>query len=101
QDRIFARAVRGTARSALLDLTNRLFKYYSMIFQTAPAPTPWQTPNGPAPEVLFERYFQDLVNKTWGNISPLYQLDSFDWTILILYFAILGTLAVYGGYRIK
>src|SRR5712691_4492973 len=73
----------------------------ALIFQTAPAPTPWPTPNGPAPDVLFERYFQDLVNKTWGNISPLYQLDSFDWTILILYFAILGVLAIYGGYRVK
>ena len=58
-------------------------------------------PFGPTPNQLFERYFQDLVNKTWGNISPLYQLDSFDWTILILYFAILGVLAIYGGYRVK
>jgi cellulose synthase/poly-beta-1,6-N-acetylglucosamine synthase-like glycosyltransferase len=56
---------------------------------------------GPPPQVLFEQYFHDLVNKTWGNISPLYKLDTFDWIILILYFAILGTLAVYGAYRIK
>ncbi|HEV2835748.1 MAG TPA: glycosyltransferase [Pyrinomonadaceae bacterium] len=66
-----------------------------------PAPTPWPTPTGPAPQELFERYFHDLVNKTWGNISPLYQLDAFDWAILIVYFAILTTLAVYGAYRIK
>jgi len=71
-----------------------------MIFQ-APAPTPWPTPTGPPPQALFERYFHDLVNKTWGNISPLYQLDTFDWVVLIIYFAILGTLAVYGAYRIK
>ena len=71
-----------------------------MILQ-APAPTPWPSPKGPAPQALFERYFHDLVNKTWGNISPLYQLDTFDWVILIIYFAILATLAVYGGYRIK
>src|ERR1041385_5278635 len=58
-------------------------------------------PLGQTPNQLFERYFQDLVNKTWGNISPLYVLDSFDWTILILYFAILGVLAIYGGYRVK
>src|SRR6266550_2683547 len=58
-------------------------------------------PFGQTPNQLFERYFQDLVNKTWGNISPLYQLDSFDWTILFLYFAILGELAIYGGYRVK
>ena len=71
-----------------------------MILQ-APAPTPWPTPTGPAPQELFERYFHDLVYKTWGNISPLYKLDAFDWTILIVYFAILTTLAVYGAYRIK
>src|SRR5712691_685688 len=58
-------------------------------------------PFGPTPNKLFEQYFQDLVNKTWGNISPLYQLDAFDWTILIFYFTILTVLAVYGGYRIK
>jgi cellulose synthase/poly-beta-1,6-N-acetylglucosamine synthase-like glycosyltransferase len=59
------------------------------------------TPLGPPPNELFEKYFSDLVNKTWGNISPLYQLDAFDWTILILYFTILGVLAVYGAYRVK
>jgi len=72
-----------------------------MIFQ-APAPTPWPPkPIGPSPQAIFERYFHDVVNKTWGNISPLYKLDTFDWVILIVYFAILGTLAVYGAYRIK
>src|SRR5260370_2282474 len=74
-----------------------------MIFQNTPrsAPTPWPTPLGPKPQVLFERYFHDLVNKTSGNISPLYQLDAFDWIILLLYFSILTVLAVYGAYRIK
>src|SRR6185503_19116502 len=67
----------------------------------APAPTPWPSPIGPAPQELFERYFHDGVYKTWGNISPLYQLDAFDWFILIVYFAILTTLALYGSYRIK
>ena len=72
-----------------------------MIFQS-PAPTPWPPkPIGPSPQAIFERYFHDVVNKTWGNISPLYKLDTFDWVILIVYFAILGTLAVYGAYRIK
>ena len=71
-----------------------------MNFQS-PAPTPWPDPIGPPPQAIFERYFHDLVNKTWGNISPLYKLDTFDWIILIVYFAILGTLAVYGAYRIK
>ncbi|HKY41505.1 MAG TPA: hypothetical protein VJM50_00300, partial [Pyrinomonadaceae bacterium] len=71
-----------------------------MLFQS-PAPTPWPSPTGPAPAELFEQYFHDLVYKTWGNISPLYQLDTFDWVILIVYFSILATLAVYGSYRIK
>jgi cellulose synthase/poly-beta-1,6-N-acetylglucosamine synthase-like glycosyltransferase len=66
-----------------------------MIFQdTVP-------PFGPTPNQLFERYFHDLTIKTWANISPLYQLDAFDWAILLFYFAILGILAVYGGYRVK
>ena len=71
-----------------------------MIFQS-PAPTPWPSPRGLPPQAIFERYFHDVVNKTCGNISPLYKLDTFDWVILIVYFAILGTLAVYGAYRIK
>lgn len=58
-------------------------------------------PLGPPPDELVEKYFHDLVYKTWGNISPLYQLDAFDWIILILYFSVLTILAVYGGYRIK
>jgi cellulose synthase/poly-beta-1,6-N-acetylglucosamine synthase-like glycosyltransferase len=45
--------------------------------------------------------FCDLIDKTAANISPLYQLDSFDWTILILYFGILTVLAIYGVYRVK
>jgi cellulose synthase/poly-beta-1,6-N-acetylglucosamine synthase-like glycosyltransferase len=74
-----------------------------MIFQTqaAPVPTPWPTPIGAPPDKIFEKYFHDLVYKTWGNISPLYQLDAFDYVILFAYFAILATLAVYGAYRIK
>ena len=74
-----------------------------MMFQSQPAavPTPWPTPLGPGPEALFAKYFQDLVNKTWGNISPLYRLDTFDWIILLAYFSILFVLAVYGAYRIK
>jgi cellulose synthase/poly-beta-1,6-N-acetylglucosamine synthase-like glycosyltransferase len=74
-----------------------------MIFQmqAAPGPTPWPTPIGAPPDKIFEKYFHDLVYKTWGNISPLYQLDAFDYVILFAYFAILATLAVYGAYRIK
>src|SRR5215510_15272526 len=74
-----------------------------MMFQTqaAPVPSPWPTPIGLSPDKVFEKFFHDTVYKTWGNISPLYQLDTFDWLVLIAYFAILGTLAVYGAYRIK
>jgi cellulose synthase/poly-beta-1,6-N-acetylglucosamine synthase-like glycosyltransferase len=66
-----------------------------MILQEIPGPI------GPSPDQLFERYFHDLVYKTQANISPLYRLDAFDWTILILYFTVLTILAIYGGYRIK
>src|SRR5450432_3752598 len=45
--------------------------------------------------------FCSALTKTAGNISSLYRLDAFDWTILILYFTILGVLAVYGIYRVK
>ena len=58
-------------------------------------------PLGPTPNQLFARYFHDVHDKTFSNISPLYQLDYFDWTVLILYFGILAVLAVYGGYRVK
>jgi cellulose synthase/poly-beta-1,6-N-acetylglucosamine synthase-like glycosyltransferase len=69
--------------------------------QPVPAATPWPTPIGPTPDTVFRTYFHDLVDKTSINISPLYQLDAFDWLILISYFTILATLAVYGAYRIK
>lgn len=45
--------------------------------------------------------FCDVLNKTAHNISPLYRLDAFDWTILILYFGLLFILSIYGAYRIK
>jgi len=43
----------------------------------------------------------DIIDKTSANISPLYQLDAFDWTVLIIYFGILTVLAIYGVYRVK
>src|SRR5947199_5249133 len=45
--------------------------------------------------------FCDEIEKTVANISSLYQLDAFDWTILIIYFGILAILAIYGVYRVK
>ena len=53
------------------------------------------------PDELLRQYFDNLFAKTAYNISPLYRLDAFDWTILILYFTLLITLSVYGAYRIK
>lgn len=55
----------------------------------------------PDPGQLFQTYFLDALNKTSHNISPLYRLDAFDWTILSLYFIILAVLSIYGAYRIK
>ncbi len=45
--------------------------------------------------------FCDWYDKTVANISPLYQLDSFDWTVLVIYFGILIILSIYGAYRVK
>ncbi|HEX7530024.1 MAG TPA: cellulose synthase family protein, partial [Pyrinomonadaceae bacterium] len=45
--------------------------------------------------------FCNWYDKTVANISPLYQLDAFDWTVLIIYFGILTVLAIYGIYRVK
>lgn len=55
----------------------------------------------PTTEELMKLYITDVLDKTAKNISPLYHLDSFDYTVLILYFSILGILSIYGGYRIK
>lgn len=55
----------------------------------------------PTTEDLMKLYITDVFDKTVGNVSPLYQLDSFDYTVLILYFSVLGVLAIYGGYRVK
>jgi cellulose synthase/poly-beta-1,6-N-acetylglucosamine synthase-like glycosyltransferase len=60
-----------------------------------------QPPLGKTPHKLFELYFGDVYEKTKLNISPLYQLDTFDWVVLILYFTILTVLAIYGAYRVK
>src|SRR5437773_4712250 len=45
--------------------------------------------------------FCDEIEKTVGNISSLYQLDAFDWTVLIIYFGNLSVLAIYDAYRVK
>jgi cellulose synthase/poly-beta-1,6-N-acetylglucosamine synthase-like glycosyltransferase len=46
-------------------------------------------------------HFCDAVNKTAGNISSLYRLDTLDWLVLIVYFGILTVLSIYGAYRVR
>jgi cellulose synthase/poly-beta-1,6-N-acetylglucosamine synthase-like glycosyltransferase len=45
------------------------------------------------------------LNPIWRNgrenISYLYSLDGFDWTVIVLYFTLLGLLAVLGVYRLR
>lgn len=53
------------------------------------------------PDELLQRLFENIAVKTAENISPLYRLDAFDWTVLVLYFGLLGFLSIYGAYRIK
>ena len=54
-----------------------------------------------ASDPLFREYVEKAVAKTAENISPLYRLDAFDWTVLAIYFAVLGVLSLYGAYRVK
>jgi cellulose synthase/poly-beta-1,6-N-acetylglucosamine synthase-like glycosyltransferase len=48
----------------------------------------------------FPNYCTTILETT-NDISPLYQKDAFDWTVLILYFIILFVLTIYGSYRLK
>ena len=51
---------------------------------------------------LYKTGLSDTMHQaTTFNISPLYQFDAFDWTVLIIYFGILTVLAIYGVYRVK
>jgi hypothetical protein len=54
-----------------------------------------------ASDPLFREYVEGAVAKTAANISPLYRLDTFDWTVLAAYFALLGLLSAFGVYRVK
>ena len=46
-------------------------------------------------------YSDSVSQASVFNISPLYHIDAFDWTVLIIYFSILTVLAIYGVYRVK
>ncbi len=51
---------------------------------------------------LYKTGYSDSVSQaSVYNISPLYYIDAFDWTVLIIYFSILTVLAIYGVYRVK
>ena len=53
-------------------------------------------------DFLYKTGYSDSVSQVVvTNISPFYQLDAFDWTVLIVYFGILAVLAIYGVYRVK
>jgi cellulose synthase/poly-beta-1,6-N-acetylglucosamine synthase-like glycosyltransferase len=73
------------------------FKYFISAIQALPFASdgPMKTPA----EVM--RKYVEIVDKTSGNISPLYQLDTFDYTVLVIYFSLLIFLSIYGGYRVK
>jgi cellulose synthase/poly-beta-1,6-N-acetylglucosamine synthase-like glycosyltransferase len=42
-----------------------------------------------------------IIRRAWDNISYLYSLDAFDWTIIILYFGILSLLGLLGIFRVR
>ena len=73
------------------------YKYFISAIQALPPAS-----DGPmkTPAEVMQKYVE-IVDKTSGNISPLYQLDTFDYITLAIYFSLLIFLSIYGGYRIK
>jgi cellulose synthase/poly-beta-1,6-N-acetylglucosamine synthase-like glycosyltransferase len=47
------------------------------------------------------RSLDPILRHGRDNISYLYSLDSFDWTIIVLYFTVLVLLAILGAYRLR
>src|ERR671933_181439 len=78
-----------------------LFNYPAMLIHTLSAVVQATPEELKKKSVEIYNNYIDFITKTAGNISPLYRLDAFDWTVLTLYFGILAVLAVYGAYRIK
>src|SRR5262249_8035696 len=54
----------------------------------------------PSPEQV-KYLIHPILRHGRDNISYLYSLDAFDWTIVILYFTILTLLAILGVYRVR
>jgi cellulose synthase/poly-beta-1,6-N-acetylglucosamine synthase-like glycosyltransferase len=58
----------------------------------------------PSPERVkeqLENLIHPIMRHGRDNISFLYSLDAFDWTVIILYFTILALLAILGLYRVR
>jgi cellulose synthase/poly-beta-1,6-N-acetylglucosamine synthase-like glycosyltransferase len=51
--------------------------------------------------VDIKRTLDPILRHGRDNISYLYTLDAFDWTVIVFYFAILGLLAILGCYRLR
>ncbi len=54
-----------------------------------------------SPDVLARKYYEEALARASENVSTLYRLDAFDWTVLALYFSILALLSIYGAYRVR
>jgi cellulose synthase/poly-beta-1,6-N-acetylglucosamine synthase-like glycosyltransferase len=63
--------------------------------------TPFLLQFVPDPTQVDRLYHPILKHGGRDNISYLYSLDGFDWTIIILYFTILTLLAILGLYRVR
>ena len=63
------------------------------LLQQAPSPDPVHQ--------LMQTLLHPIMRHGRDNISFLYSLDAFDWVIVILYFTILGLLAILGAYRLR
>lgn len=57
-------------------------------------------PGGPGSDDV-RRAADPILRHGRDNISYLYSLDGLDWTVIVLYFTILGLLALLGLYRVR
>src|SRR5499425_341754 len=60
-----------------------------------------QAPSPDQVKKQLEYLIHPILRHGRDNISYLYSLDAFDWTIVILYFTILTLLAILGVYRVR
>jgi cellulose synthase/poly-beta-1,6-N-acetylglucosamine synthase-like glycosyltransferase len=60
-----------------------------------------QAPSPDQVKEQLEMLIHPIMRHGRDNISFLYSLDAFDWTIIILYFTILALLAILGVYRVR